>query len=275
MEVGTLVLIILAVISTVLGVMLILSYRKYQRLEELLSHTTAKLERLQLHFGRFTPDEVIEHLTDKSGEYSADLKDVTVLFADIKGFTSMCERMEPKQVVNVLNGYFRVMSQVISRHHGQVTELMGDGLLALFGALRHNPWQVQDAVQAALDMRKALAQYNEQVRDKLEADLSFGIGIHKGTVLAGVMGNFELSKFGVVGDTINVAARVESLTRVHGCDILVTEEVICELHDRFSIREMPAVPIKGKEVPLVTYFIEGHSKSQSGSAGTSSKSSRS
>jgi adenylate cyclase len=109
----------------------------------------------------------------------------------------------------------------------------------------------------ALAMRKALAEYNEELRPKSFPELSFGIGIHQGEVLAGVMGNFELSKFGVVGDTINVAARVEALTRVHDVDLLITEEVRNQLDDRFSLKEMPAVPIKGKKEPIVTYMVEG------------------
>ncbi len=87
--------------------------------------------------------------------------------------------------------------------------------------------------------------------------LTFGIGIHQGEVLAGVMGNMELSKFGVVGDTINVAARVEALTRIHEVDLLVTEEVRNQLDDRFSVERMPSVPVKGKQEPLVTYYVKG------------------
>jgi adenylate cyclase len=116
---------------------------------------------------------------------------------------------------------------------------------------------VQDAVKGALAMRKALAEYNEELCSKSLPELSFGIGIHQGKVLVGVMGNFELSKFGVVGDTINVASRVEALTRVHDVDLLITEEVRNQLDDRFSLKEMPAVPIKGKEEPIMTYLVEG------------------
>ena len=160
---------------------------------------------------------------------------VTVLFADLKGFTKMCDQMDPSKVVPILNGYFQCMSEAISNHHGRVTELIGDGLLALFGALESNPWQVQDSVMGALAMRQALVRYNEELRSQSLPELSVGIGIHQGEVLAGVMGNIGLSKFGVVGDTINVAARVESLTRVHHVDLLVSETVRDKLDERFSV----------------------------------------
>jgi adenylate cyclase len=233
-----------------------LNLRKKQ-LEKLLDNTKTKLENLQVDFGRFAPQEVIEHLTEKDGIYATNKRLVTILFADLKGFTKMCDLMDPSSVVPILNGYFQCMSVALSNHHGRVTELTGDGLLALFGALRSNPWQVQDAVNGALAMRESLIEYNNKLRSQSLPELSFGIGIHQGEVLAGVMGNVELSKFGVVGDAINVASRVESLTREHNVDLLVSEEVQHSLDERYLVQRMPPVKVKGKNDPLVTYFIEG------------------
>ena len=105
-------------------------------------------------------------------------------------------------------------------------------------------------------MRKALKEYNNELKSKSLPELSFGIGIHKGQVLAGVMGNYELSKFGVVGDAINVAARVETLTREHNTDILITEAIKSALDNRFVLRRMPPVKVKGKSEPIVTYVVE-------------------
>lgn len=251
---------LLAIFLLLALILLFIIFRQIKRnrkIEQLLAHTNEKLERLQIHFGRFTPEEVIEHLTDSDGAFTPSMRSVTVLFADLKGFTKMCDQMEPSDVVGILNGYFRCMSKVLTQHHGQVTELIGDGILSLFGALRNNPWQVQDAVMAALEMRKALEEYNKELKAKSFPELSFGIGIHKGKVLAGVMGNFELSKFGVVGDAINVAARVEALTREHNTDILITEEIKAEVEGRFELKKMPAVNVKGKSEPIVTYGVNG------------------
>lgn len=251
------VLIALAVIAGGMVVMIIRQRRRNDQLEKLLAHNNEKLEQLQLHFGRFTPQEVIEHLTDPEGRYTPSLRSVTVLFADLQGFTKMCTQMDPAVVVSILNGYFQSMSEALSKHHGQVTELMGDGMLALFGALRANPWQVQDAVMGALAMREALVTYNAELKAKSLPELTFGIGIHQGDLLAGIMGNFELSKFGVVGDAINVAARVESLTRKHNVDLLISENVRNQLDDRFVLKSMPPADIKGKSKPVVTYYVEG------------------
>jgi class 3 adenylate cyclase len=231
--------------------------RQIRQLERLVDDTHGKLEQLQLHFARFAPDDVVEQLTEKRGEVKASRRTVTVLFADLKGFTALCDRLDSEQMVPILNGYFRYMSQAITGHHGRVTELTGDGILALFGALEPNPWQAQDAVLGALAMREALRRYNETLRARALPALELGIGIHRGEVVAGVMGNEELSKFGVVGDTINVAARVERLTRDLSVDVLITEEVRRELDGRFQIRVMPALPVKGKPEPIVTYLVEG------------------
>jgi adenylate cyclase len=231
--------------------------KQIRQIERLLNDTYQKLERLQLHFARFAPDDVVERLTEPSGELLASRRTVTVLFADLKGFTALCDRIDPEQMLAILNGYFREMSLAITAHHGRVTELTGDGMLALFGALEPNPWQAQDAVLGALAMRDALARYNVTLRARSLPELQIGVGIHRGEVLAGVMGNEELSKFGVVGDPINVAARVERLTRELGVDLLITEEVRTGLDGRFRLRAMPAVAVKGKPEPITTYVVDG------------------
>ena len=227
-----------------------------RQLERVVDDTHGRLERLQLHFARFAPDDVVEQLTEAAPALKASRRTVTVLFADLKGFTAMCDQLDPEQMLPILNGYFRAMSVPILEHHGRVTELIGDGLLALFGALEPNPWQARDAVLAGLAMREALQRYNQTLRERSMPVLEIGIGIHRGEVLAGVMGNEELSKFGVVGDAINVASRVEQLTRELGVDLLITDAVRQDLDERFHLRAMPPATVKGKPEPILTYFVE-------------------
>jgi len=250
----------IVVISIAAGIVILRQRMRRRQLEELIDHTNNKLEQLQMSFGRFTPEEVIEHLTDADGSLKPNMREVTVLFADLQGFTTMCAGMEAPEVLSVLNGYFLRMSEAVTAHHGRVTELLGDGMLVLFGALKNNPWQAQDAVMAGLAMREALSKYNLELRAQSKPELSIGVGIHKGEVLAGVMGNFELSKFGVVGDAINIAARIEGLTRIHGVDVLISEEVRSALDDRFELAEMPAELVKGKEQPIITYFVKDYAR---------------
>jgi class 3 adenylate cyclase len=231
--------------------------RRTRQLEHLLADTDRKLEQLQRQFERFVPADVVERLTEGHGVYAPQRRQVTMLFADLRGFTTLCDRLDPALTVTILNDYFRRMNEAISRHHGHITELVGDGLLALFGALEPNPWQGRDSVLAALDMRAELERYNTQLRAQSLPELRFGIGIHSGEVVAGVMGTGELSKFSVTGDPINVASRVEGLTREHQVDLLITDEIRRTLDERFRLQPMPAVYVKGKPEAIQTYYVEG------------------
>jgi adenylate cyclase len=170
----------------------------------------------------------------------------------------MSERIEPQVMVEMLNGYFRAMNRALTEHHGHLSRLMGDGLMALFGAFDDNPWQVADAVRAALSMRAALEEYNRRLADIGLPTLAFGVGINKGRTVAGVMGSDRLMEFTVIGDAVNLAARVEGLTRTLGVDILVTEAVREALDHRFAVRQMPATAVKGKVEPIVTFAVESY-----------------
>jgi class 3 adenylate cyclase len=230
--------------------------RRARELERLLESADRKLEQLQQKFERFVPSDVVERLTGDRGEYIPERRQVTMLFADLRGFTAMCDRLDPAVTVTILNGYFDHMNRAIDLHHGHLVELIGDGLLALFGALEPNPWQRRDSVLAALEMRAELKRFNEKLREQGVPELRFGIGIHCGDVVAGVMGPAGLSKFSVTGDPINLASRVEGLTSVHNVDLLITEDVRAGLDDSFHLRPMPAVLVKGKPEPIRTYHVE-------------------
>ena len=221
-----------------------------------LQIATASLERLQLSFARFAPQQVVEGTIASGVSTSAEKKLVTVLFADIVGFTSLSERMEPALLVQILNGYFTCMSRAIAEHRGHVSKFIGDGILALFGALEPNPWQTDDAVWAALAMREALVKYNDELTHAGLPTLRIGIGLHRGVAVAGVVGSEELVEFTVIGSTVNLASRVEHLTRRHAVDILVTAAVREVLDARFALRELPPMAVSGISAPVVTYAVE-------------------
>jgi adenylate cyclase len=256
---------LLALLALAAGAAAWMLYRRAQLFEQLHAETKRKLEQLQREFERFAPADLVERLTEGQGDVAPQRRQVTMLFADLRGFTALCDRLDPADTVAILNEYFRHMSAAIERHHGHITELVGDGLLALFGAPETNPWQCRDAVLAALDMRAALDAYNATLRGRGLPELGFGIGIHTGAVIVGVMGAGELNKFTVTGDPINVASRVEGLTREFGVDLLVTEEVRRELDERFRLRPMAPTPVKGKREPISTYHVES---ADIGTAGT-------
>lgn len=227
-----------------------------------LSRSVERLEHIERSFQRFAPLDVVEQIAQGAFASEPSHRIVTVMFADLKGFTPLSERIEPGVMVDMLNGYFRAMNTALVAHHGHLSRLMGDGLMALFGAMENNQWQAADAVKAALAMREALARYNETLVARGLPALSFGVGIHTGDVVAGVMGSDRLMEFTVIGDPVNLAARVEALTRIHGVDILVTSEVQKALDPRFVLRAMPPAVVKGKTEAVATYAVEGFDSSR-------------
>jgi class 3 adenylate cyclase len=231
--------------------------RSRAALERRLEAASRGLEGLQRAFSRFAPAEVVEEIIAQGISTHSEKKEVTVLFADLKAFTAIGEQLEPGVLVTLLNGYFERMSTAITAHRGHVAKFIGDGILALFGALEPNPWQTDDAVRAALAMRAALADYNRTLSERGLPRLEVGIGIHRGLVVAGVMGSAELIEYGVIGRTVNLASRVEGLTRTHGVDILVTDAARDAMDPRFRVRPMPAMEVKGIAGPLATFALDG------------------
>jgi len=230
--------------------------RLVRGLEDRLAAASQALETLQRAFARFAPPDVVEDVIARGTSQRSENKEVTVLFADLKGFTPLAEGVDPQVLVRILNGYFECMSRAIRAHQGHVSEFIGDGILALFGALEANPWQTNDAVHAALAMRAALADYNATLRAEGLPALAMGVGIHRGTVVAGVFGNAELMKYGVIGSPVNLASRVQGLTRVHDVDVLVTEAARDALDPGFRLRPMPPTALKGIAGALPTFAVE-------------------
>lgn len=230
--------------------------RESARLRARLETAARDLQNLQRSFARFAPEEVIERVIASGVETGGERKEVTVLFADVVGYTALSEKLDPDVLVRIMNGYFERMSGVIADHRGHVSTFLGDGVLALFGALEPNPWQGDDAVHAALGMRSALVDYNRELaRDELPA-LSLGVGVHRGVGVVGLVGSRELMEFSVIGRTVNVAARVQGLTRSHDDDVIVTREVRDKLDGRFRLRALPPSEVKGISEPLEIFAVE-------------------
>ena len=228
-------------------------------LERQIDAATEELQRLQQACARLAPAGVVNRLVadgvSELGEMPAQRKVVTALFVDLVGYTAMSERLDAAVLARVLNGYFQRMSDAIHEHRGHVSTFLGDGILAYFGALQPNPWQSADAVRAALAMRAALADYNRELEREGLPTLKIGVGVHRGSGLAGLIGSRERMEYGFVGRTVNLAARVQALTRVHGVDILVTDAVRSELDSSFRLDAMPAEWVKGIAEPVVSHAV--------------------
>ncbi len=230
-------------------------YRRTQTLQRRLSDANRELEQLQRTFNRFAPARVVDDILEKRSLDIAETREVTILFADLRGFTAMSEQMEAPDLVALLNKYFQRMDRAVDEHSGFISKFIGDGLLVLFGALHHNPWQSTDAVKAALEMQRQVRGLNDDIDAPSLPDLSLSVGIHQGPVVAGIVGSFEVKEFTVVGRHVNLASRVEELTREHEVDVLITQAVKDDLDPSVELAEQPPRPVKGVQDPVVTYAV--------------------
>lgn len=246
-----------ALVVLTLGALSLIQRRRLHELEARLEGSAAELQRLQDSCSRFAPLRVVDKMVSEGSEIVPERKLVTALFADLVGYTSLSEQLEPPVLAHVLNGYFQCVSDAIAEHHGYVSTFLGDGILAYFGALEPNPWQSDDGARAALAMREALQTYNHQLASEGLPQLAIGVGLHRGAGLAGMIGSRERREYAFVGRTVNLAARVQTLTREHGVDILLTDEVREHLEPRFLLREMPAADVKGFKHKVRTYALVG------------------
>jgi adenylate cyclase len=231
--------------------------------------------KLQRFLTRYTaPEFVDELLADRAGLYSTlggVERTVTIFFSDVRGFTSMSENMTPQQVVTQLNQYLSRMVACVFQNRGLVDKFVGDAVMALWGSASDKGGEESQkrsaiqAVTAALDMRQALQELNLGWREEGIGELQFGMGIHQGEVIVGNIGSeapYEKMDLTVIGDAVNLASRLESITKQYGVDLIISESVRAHVQDRFICRTADLVAVKGKAKPVEVFSVigpaEGH-----------------
>lgn len=196
---------------------------------------------------------------------SGEQRVVTTLYTDIRGFTTLSEHLTPQEVVTLLNETLSHFIDVISQHGGVVNKFGGDSLLAIFGAPIHQPDHAKRATEAALGMLERLEIFNQQRKAKNLPQLNIGVGINTGEVVAGPLGSKERLEYTVIGDTVNVSARVESLTRKYeNRDLLITHatrEALGENH-QLNIEDLGTVHVRGRDEAVHIYAVSKHHPSQ-------------
>jgi adenylate cyclase len=216
----------------------------------------AERERIREAFGTYVDREVAEHILAEGTDLAGEEVEVTMMFIDVRDFTGFAERSSAPEVVGTLNHLFERIVPLIHRYGGHVDKFVGDGLLAVFGAPRRQQDHADQALAAALEVERA-------VRVQFSGDLAIGIGLNSGTVVAGNVGGGGRLEFSVIGDAVNVAARVEAATRQTGDVILVTEDVKRLLHSEAAhLEARPSVPLKGKREPVALYAPSGRPKAE-------------
>ncbi|MCE3283185.1 MAG: cyaA1 [Chitinophagaceae bacterium] len=218
-------------------------------------------------FSRFVPPEVIsQHLHANSpGFNDAELKYCSILFCDIRGYTSLVENTHPRNAVAILNTFYTVMSDVIKTFSGVVVQYVGDEIFAIFGKPFSFPQFERNAVFCAMEMMRQLENVNKLCREYTDRQISIGIGINAGEVITGTLGSDEKIEFSVTGDNVNTAKRIESLTKEHPNTILISETVYEKVKDLVGVKVWDPINVKGKSQPLQIYEVTGK---RNGSKGT-------
>ena len=207
----------------------------------------AERERIRDAFGTYVDHTVAEHILDAGSTLAGEEVDVTLMFVDVRGFTAFAERLRPADVVATLNRLFERIVPLVHRHGGHVDKYAGDGLMAVFGAPRRHVDHADRALAAALQIADA-------VEDEFAGTLSVGIGLNSGPVVAGNVGGAGRLEFSVIGDAVNVAARVESATRETGDVVLITDRTLALLNDiDEEFVERPGLCLKGKSTHVTIF----------------------
>ena len=212
-------------------------------------------ERVTETFGKYITPEVRDEILAGRISTEGELKEVTVLFADLRDFTPWVEATEPREVVRDLNGYFTEMEHAIRGHGGLLLQFIGDEIEAVFGAPLPRSDHAEQAVRAAAEMRERLRAWNTARAATGKPALRHGIGIHTGTVLAGNIGSAERLSYALVGDPVNLASRIQGLTKDFHVDILISDATRCRLDSAFAVEELPAVKVKGRSVDTNVYKV--------------------
>jgi class 3 adenylate cyclase len=178
-----------------------------------------------------------------------------VLFSDLRGFTSMSEKLQPEQVAEILQEYLTEMTQIVFRHGGTVDKYIGDCIMALWNAPFEDPHHAANAIKTGLEFQERTIQVSKKWEEKLGIVIRNGVGINTGEAVVGTMGSKQRLEYTAIGDTINLGARLESITKDYGASIIISESTYDYVHGQFLTRELGAVTVKGKTQPVKIFHV--------------------
>jgi adenylate cyclase len=213
--------------------------------------------RLERAFGQYVSRQVLDRVLREGAELRGELRTVSVLMSDVRGFTTLSETMPPARITEIMNEYFAEMVEVVMKRRGMVNDFIGDGLFAVFGAPVDDPEHAWHAVSTALAMQDALARLNDRWRARDDVTLAIGVAVNTGEVFAGNVGSAQRTKYAVIGDPVNTVARIETLNRDLGTAILVSGATLAAVKDRVVVRDLGTVTMKGKTQAVEIFELLG------------------
>ena len=216
----------------------------------------AKEEVARANYSRFLPEYVVKQMLEnpESFKLGGVTQTITILFADIRGFTRISEHAPPEKIVQLLNRYFSAMTDIIFAHGGTLDKYLGDGLMALFGAPTVTPKDAANAMSAAVAMQRRMLSINDELRAEGYPEIGIGIGLHTGEAIVGYIGSERRSEYTAIGDTVNTASRLESNAKAGV--ILVSEVTANEARSRFQLAPREPISVKNREQPVPLFEIE-------------------
>jgi adenylate cyclase len=204
----------------------------------------------------FSPDVLRAVVRDRNGQsLRPQRRHVTVLFSDIRGFTTISERLQPEQVDEMLREYLTVMTEVVFRHGGTVDKYIGDGIMALYNAPYEDPEHAVNAIRTALEFQERAMSFSARWEARLGGSIRCGVGINSGIAVVGSLGSRQRNEYTAIGDTVNLAARLESVTKDHGVPIIISEYTYKHVKGRFPTKELDTVTVKGRSQPVKIYGV--------------------
>jgi adenylate cyclase len=212
-------------------------------------------ERIKDTFGKYITNEVRDEILYSRIPLDGEIKQVTLLFSDLRNFTALVESTPPKAVVEIINSYFSEMAEAIQNHRGLILQFVGDEIETVFGAPLPLDDHPRHAVNAALEMRQGLERVNHKLQQRNYEPLSHGIGIHTGQVLAANIGGLDRLSYAMVGDSVNVASRIQELNKNFGTDILISEATRVTIGKDFVLEELEATELRGKSEPIRIFAV--------------------
>jgi len=237
---------------SLIGLTLLMSFYKYfseEKMKKMVKNA----------FSKYLSDKLVDIIVKNPEKLKlgGEKREISVLFSDIRDFTSISEKLSPEEIANLLHEYLTPMSEVIFQHDGLLDKYIGDAIMALFGTPVWMETHAIKACEAALSMMEKLDELNKHWEKTMGLKLKIGIGINTGECIVGNMGSDILFDYTAIGDTVNLASRLEGTTKFYGVGIVVSEFTVSKTDGKFIFRELDLVRVKGKEKPVKIYELVG------------------